>query len=253
MRGLARRQYANWPGRRHNCWKMREAIDRTFTARLDCHYRLLTPERVDERTPLVVALHGFGASPEMMLRPTLRLFDPQPVIAAVEGPYRFFRGTDTRDVGYGWITSRNPAESIRLHRDMVAHVLDEAGRQFGVPADRRILLGFSQSVALNYRFVEAAPDAVRGVIGICGGLPGEWADGAAPTIRASVLHIARDADEIYTIEKARTFETRLRQRASDVEFHVMEGGHTMPSEGGRLVRPWVERVLSRPHERAVQQ
>jgi predicted esterase len=55
---------------------------------------------------------------------------------------------------------------------MVRHVLDEAGEQFGIPPERRVLVGFSQAVALNYRFASTYPDAIRGLIAICGGLPG---------------------------------------------------------------------------------
>ena len=52
---------------------MHDALDRTFSARLDSHYLLQAPDLVDARTPLVVTLHGFGANPETMLRLTARL------------------------------------------------------------------------------------------------------------------------------------------------------------------------------------
>jgi predicted esterase len=174
---------------------MSEIQDRTFSARLDCHYLLLTPDVVDSNTLLVVTLHGFGANPGDMLQPTARLFDGKPIIASVQGPNQFFLGAATRDVGYGWVTSRQPAESIRLHQDMVLHVADEAGAHFGIPRERRLLVGFSQSVALNYRFVASHPAAVRGVIGICGGLPGDWEEGTYQRVTAAVLHIARRGDE----------------------------------------------------------
>ena len=80
---------------------------------------------------------------------------------------------------------------------MLLHVTDEAGKEFGIPPERRVLVGFSQSVGLNYRFVATHPDAVRGVIGICGGLPGDWDDGAYQPVTAAVLHIARGGDEYY--------------------------------------------------------
>lgn len=223
---------------------MIQPVDRTFSARLDCHYRLLTPDVIDERTLLVVTLHGFGASPELMMRPTQRLFGTRPVMAALEGPYRFFRGTDTRDVGYGWITSQRPAESIRLHRDMVLHVLDEAGRQFDIPPERRILVGFSQAGALNYRFGVTCPQAIRGVIGICCGLPGEWDDSTARPMAPHALHIARRDDEYYRPEVTGRYAERLAKQFGDVEFHMIDGTHTMPSEGARIVTPWLERVLS---------
>jgi hypothetical protein len=115
-----------------------------------------------------------------MLHLTARLFERQPVIAALQGPNQFFLGVGNCDVGYGWITNDRPTKSIRLHHEMVSHVADEAGKQFSIPPERRLLVGFSQSVGLNYRFVATHPDAVRRVIGICGGLPGDWDDGAYP-------------------------------------------------------------------------
>ena len=61
----------------------------------------------------------------------------------------------------------------------------------GVADPARIfLLGFSQSCALNYRFAFTYPDRLRGVIGICGGLPGDWETSALyqPT-KAAVFHL----------------------------------------------------------------
>jgi phospholipase/carboxylesterase len=222
---------------------MGDLRDRSFRAPLDCHYLLLAPDAVDPQTPLVLTLHGFGADPEAMLSLTARLFERQPVIAALQGPNQFFRGPDTREVGYGWITSRRPAESIRLHHEMLLHVADEAGGEFGIPRERRLLVGFSQSVGLNYRFAATHPDAVRGVIGICGGLPGDWDDGAYRAAAAAVLHIARRGDEYYPPSVTAHYPERLRRRAADVEFHLIDGGHQMPSSGSRIVEPWLRRIL----------
>ena len=223
---------------------MGEALDRSFPARLDCHYLLQAPDRVDERTPLVVTLHGFGGNPEGMLRLTDRLFDTRPVIAALQGPFQFFLSPVVREVGYGWITSRRPSESIRLHRDMVLQVLDEAGAQFGIPRRRRLLAGFSQSVALNYRFAATCPDAIQGVIAVCGGLPSDWDDGTYQPIRASVLHISARQDEYYPLSVTQSYPEILRRHAADVEFHLIEGRHWMPASGSAIVTPWLQRILA---------
>jgi poly(3-hydroxybutyrate) depolymerase len=106
---------------------MANAIDRGSVP-LDCHYQLQRPSRIDERTPLVVTLHGFGGNPEIMLKMTDRLFEVRPVIAALQGPFQFFLSAAAREVGYGWITNRRPTESIRLH----LHVFEEAGTEFGI-------------------------------------------------------------------------------------------------------------------------
>jgi len=223
---------------------MTEVVDRTFSSRLDCHYLLQAADRVDSDTPLVVALHGFGMNAEVMLRLTAKLFDTEPVIVSLQGPYPFFLSTSKWEVGYGWITNRYPAESIRLHHDMVSYVLDETGREFGIPPSRRLLVGFSQPVGLNYRYVATYPGRVGGVIGICGGLPGDWDTGVYQKISAAVLHLARRQDEIYPPQVTEQYAVRLRRRASDVEVHLIEGGHQMPSEGRQIVEPWMRRVLA---------
>lgn len=222
---------------------MAHTSEQTFPARLDCRYLLRAPDNVDSKTPLVVTLHGFGANPEIMLHLTARLFRTEPVIAAIAGPYQFFLPTPERKVGYGWITSVHPAESIRLHHDMVSHVLDEVGARFSIDPARRLLVGFSQSVALNYRFSATCPNAVRGVLAICGGLPGDWETGAYQPVTASVLHIARRADEYYAPDLTEKYPNRLRHRATDVEFHLIDGGHQMPSSASGIVTPWLNRIL----------
>jgi predicted esterase len=107
-----------------------------------------------------------------------------------------------------------------------------------VPAGR-----FSQSVGLNYRLVATYTDLFRGVIAICGGLPGDWDDGNYLKVAASVLHIARNNDEYYPPEVTGGYADRLRLRTSDVEFHLIEGGHQMPSGGQKIIGPWIRRIM----------
>jgi phospholipase/carboxylesterase len=218
-------------------------LEQTFSARLSCRYVLHVPEKIDEGTVLVAALHGFSGNAEDMLRLTLQTTGPHHAIAAIEGPYGFFVSSEANRVGYGWITNRRPAESIRLHHEMVLHVLEEAGREWNIPAERRILLGFSQPVSLNYRFAEAHPDAVRGVVGICGGLPGDWDDKRPGRIGAAVLHIARSQDEFYPVERTEQYLSRLRLRCDDVEFHLLDGTHRFPSRSGPVWETWLHRIL----------
>jgi predicted esterase len=215
----------------------------TFSARLDCHYLLHAPETVNEETLLVAALHGFGQTPEVMLRLTGTMLGPRHAIAAIEAPYQFFTAQGSNHVGCCWITQRHSQSSIRLHHEMLLHVLNEVGRECGIPPQRRMLVGFSQPVGLNYRFAATHPRAVRGVIGICGGLPANWDDGPYQRAQAALLHIARREDEFYKPEVTGHYAERLRLRADDVEFHMLDGGHRFPSEAGPLVERWIARVF----------
>jgi phospholipase/carboxylesterase len=220
----------------------------TFSARLDCHYLVHVPPAIGGRTTLVVALHGFGQTPEVLLPLVSRMMGEH-VIAAVEGPNQFFLpGGGSRpgsEVGCGWVTRRHAQAGIRLHHEIVLHVLSEAGREYGIPPERRLLLGFSQPVSLNYRFAATWPEAVRGVIGICGGLPGDWESGDYQAVQAAALHIARREDEYYPPAVTEQYADRLRLRTQDVEFHMLDGGHRFPSAGKVIVDGWLGRILSR--------
>ena len=171
------------------------------------------------------------------------MLGPKHAIAAVQGPNQFYLSQASNQVGYCWITHRHAESSIRLHHEMLLHVLDEAGRRYGIPPERRLLVGFSQPVGLNYRFAATHPAAVRGVIGICGGLPKNWEEGPYQKTQAALLHIARREDEFYKPDVTEHYAERLRLRADDVEFHLLEGGHRFPSKAGPLVERWIARVF----------
>jgi predicted esterase len=215
----------------------------SFTARLDCRYLAHAPQTISEQAALVVALHGFSANPEAMLRLTAAMVGLQHVVAAVQGPNQFYLGLNSNEVGYGWATHKHPDSSVRLHHEMLKHVFNEAGREYGIPKSRRILVGFSQPVGMNYRFAATHPDQIRGVIGICGGIPRNWEEGPYQTVTASLLHIARREDEFYKPEVTERYPERLGLRAADVEFHMLDGGHRFPSKARPIADAWLQRVL----------
>ena len=219
--------------------------NRTFTARLDCHYLLYVPESITERTLLAVTLHGYGSDPRMMLQLTGNMLGAEHVIASLQAPGAFFlsQNTPRSEVGYCWLTNQHAASAVRLHHDMLLHVFADVGRLYGIPAERRLLVGFPQPVGINYRFAATHPDATWGVIGICGGLPKNWEDGQYRRVSAALLHIARREDEFYPPDTTERYPERLRLRAADVEFHLMEGGHRFPSKAKPLVERWIERVF----------
>ena len=84
------------------------------------------------------------------------------------------------------------------------------------------------------------------MVGICGGLPGDWpGDGEeAPyqATRAAALHLATREDQFYPPPVTELYPARLGKRIADVEFHLLEGGHRIPSTAQPLVRAWLERL-----------
>jgi predicted esterase len=111
-------------------------------------------------------------------------------------------------------------------------------------SQRIFLLGFSQSCALNYRFAFTHPHSLRGVIGICGGLPGDWESSATyKTTDAAVLHLQGMRDEFYTPLQTGDYLERLRTRARDVEVRARDAAHEITPAMRDDIRAWIEKQV----------
>jgi predicted esterase len=220
----------------------------TFSAKLDCHYLLSIPPQVGHATVLVLTLHGYSSNPEDMLRLTAGMVGDRYIIASLQAPNQHYLNQARLGVepviGYNWGVRDHWGSVVRLHHDIVLEVLAGLRGRFSIPAARCLLVGFSQPVGLNYRFAATWPDEVRGVIGICGGVPREWEEDKYQAVTAALLHVSRQEDEFYPPETSSKFPERLRKRASDVEFHLLPGGHRFPSAARHIAQPWMERVFA---------
>jgi predicted esterase len=208
-------------------------------------YLLHVPETPAVQPLLILTLHGYGSSPEAMLRLSLPTVGESHYVAALQGPHQHYQtaepGTDS-GVGYNWGTRLHGEENIRLHHEMVRSVLHALRDRFGVPPWRCLLMGFSQPVGLNYRFSGTYPEEIGGVLGICGGIPRDWQEDKykpAPPL----LHIARGEDEYFPASTVESYPERFGKHAADVEFHLLEGGHKYPSKARSIVQPWLARVF----------
>jgi predicted esterase len=211
---------------------------------LEAAFLLHTPAYVGEDTALVLALHGYGSNPDVMLRLAVLALGEDCVIASLRGPNQsYVTGTPaTEEVAYNWGTRRHPELNIRLHHEIVRTVAASLRGRFSIPARRTVLMGFSQPVGLNYRFIGTHPEEAGGVIGICGGVPKDWEEDKYATVDAPVLHISRSEDEFFPAAVASRFPDRLRHHATNVEFHMLAGGHRFPSKAGPLIREWMSRL-----------
>ena len=113
-------------------------------------------------------------------------------------------------------------------------------------ADRkRVSSRFSQSCALNYRFAFTHVDILRGVVGICGGVPGDWETSQSyKSTNAAVFHLAGNQDEFYPPSRVSGYADQLRMRARDVSFKSYDAGHDLVPEMRDEIRAWLEKNVA---------
>jgi predicted esterase len=198
-----------------------------------------------KRWPLLVALHGYEGAKESMMRVARRIADGNLVVVSLQGPYQFFRrfGRNPRNfrVGFGWTTTQKMEDSIALHHRDLETVIRHAIKEHGADPRRVFLLAFSQACSLNYRYVFTHPRAIRGAIGVCGGVPGDWAENPRYRPAAThVLHIAAAQDQWYSRERNLDFRRQLEQRAATLDFRFYDSPHKFPPRSLPHIRRWIQ-------------
>jgi predicted esterase len=223
-------------------FRQSEPIEHTLPAEINLYYDVI--ESASRPAPLLIALHGYGASKWHGLREAKMIAPEGFALAALQGPHQHLREPKEKGgplrYGFGWLTNFHPEESVSLHHrallDMIKALVDEG---FADPT-RIFLLGFSQSCALNYRFAFTYSNVLRGVIGICGGLPGDWeTSGVYQPTEAAVFHLSGAADEYYPPPRVENYAAQLRQRANDVEFRSYDAGHEISRAMRDDIRNWL--------------
>jgi predicted esterase len=219
------------------------ASERALNAQIKLYYDVV--QAAARPAPLLIALHGYGASKWHATREAKLIVPEGFAITSLQGPHQHLRepkqtGGPLR-FGFGWLTNFHPEESVAIHHRALLEMI-EALTNEGIADSKRIfLLGFSQSCALNYRFAFTHPNVLRGVIGICGGLPGDWETSETyKETDASVFHLAGDRDEYYAASRVESYAAQLRTRSRDVLFRAYDAGHEIcpPMRGD--IRQWLQ-------------
>ena len=219
--------------------------DRTLTARIKLYYDLYVPEN-KRACPLLIALHGYGANKRQMMREA-RLIAPHGfAVASLQGFHQHLKEAKEENgplrFGFGWLTNFHPEESIAVHHRGLLDLIDALTKENLADRERIFLLGFSQSCALNYRFAFTHPEILRGVIGICGGLPGDWQSSEIyKQTDAALFHLAGERDEFYPPARVADYAERLKNRARDVELKSYDAGHEITEAMRKDVRAWLNK------------
>jgi predicted esterase len=223
---------------------MPEVIEQSIEQQISCYYDLYMPDG-EAPKPLLIALHGYGGDKISMMRLARRINDQDFVIAALQGVHQHMIIPKTREeklqFGFGWLTNFKPEESVALHHRNVAHIIETLSQK-GIADGRNVfLMGFSQAVGVNFRFAFTNAHLVRGVIAICGGIPGDWAmEGKYDGDALDVLYIGATQDEFYSPERLQEFASAIEQRAHSVELKMFDCGHEVPRDSYPTIDQWIK-------------
>jgi phospholipase/carboxylesterase len=222
-----------------------QAVERTLAAEVKLYYDLYLPSAAERQSPLLIALHGYGANKRQMMREG-RLIAPSGfAVASLQGFHQHMK--EPREEGgplrfaFGWLTNFHPEDSVAVHHRALLDLIGTLNEEGVIDRERVFLLGFSQSCALNFRFAFTHADVLRGVIGICGGLPGDWDESELyQRSEASVLYLHGERDEFYPPARIRDYKEQLGRRASDVQVRSYDAAHEITQQMRDDMRTWLQ-------------
>lgn len=219
--------------------------DLNLTAEIKLYYDLFTPEKPGAPAPLLLAVHGYGAHKRYMMREARLVAPDDFVVASIQAPHQHYRPSgDGFKVGFGWLTDYKSDESVALHHQFVLRLIENLAEKNLINEKQIYLFGFSQACALNFRFAFTHPETVRGVVGLCGGIPSDLdANDIYKKLKAEVLYLYGDADEFYPLEKFQTFERQLNERLPNFQSKLYRAKHEITDEMREDTRVWLKNVL----------
>jgi len=191
----------------------------------------------------MILVHGRGASAESILQLAHELGRPDFAFLAPQAsgytwyPYSFLAPLEANEP---YLTS-----ALGRVDAVVEHVLDA-----GVPAERLLLLGFSQGACLTLEYVARHARRYGGVAGLTGGLIGPEGtprDYAGSLDGTPVFLGTSDPDPHVPVARVEETARVLRQLGAQVTTRVYPGrGHTVNEDELEHVRAMMDRVMERP-------
>ncbi len=211
---------------------------------VNLYYDLYVPDGTPAGPkPMLIALHGYEGNKESMMSLAQKINSQDLIIASVQGPNAFFVRSESdpysQKIGFGWMMRYKAQETIRLHHQTLLSIIETTASDFDIDPGAIFLLAFSQSVALNYRFTFTHPGIARGIIAVCGGIPGDWDEDKYHDSETDVLIIAGETDEFYPLARTRTFKDAISRRSPSVEFRSFPTGHVFPRESLPVINQWI--------------
>jgi predicted esterase len=216
--------------------------DLNLTAEINLWYDLFVPETAAPNAPLLLAVHGYGAHKRYMMREAQAVAPEGFVVASIQAPHQHFRQIEKGfRVGFGWQTDYKSEESVALHHDFVLRIIENLAEKQSIDAAQVYLYGFSQACALNFRFAFTYPEKVRGVIGVCGGIPGDLDTNPQyqPTT-ADTFYLYNTDDEFYPLEKYETFAAKLAAYLPNFESKLYNSKHEIIEPMRDDIKSWLK-------------
>ncbi len=192
----------------------------------------------DESSPILIAIHGYGDTPQAFLQFAISLAPGMRVIA-VQGPLKHPRQ------GFSWYRIDDSEQSTDIERAANRlHALIGSLRKQYPRAGRPIVMGFSQGAVMSLSVLIRHPNIIRGAIAISGYLDARVLPPNAPNSKPpDVILLHGQSDNVVPFSRGLQAYNGLSRAGYRVEWQPYSGGHHITSDVYAQARRWMAKIL----------
>jgi len=205
--------------------------------------RVFLPDGYDpaQSYPLIVGLHGYGASPENFAKLWERFTKHNFIFAIPQAPYAQAEGTE---LGYSWqppLPDDDPLSAVAREESEQYVCSVVAGLRAKYNVTDAYLLGFSQGCAFTYTTGIKHHELFNGLMCFGGWLDDKWLTpemiAAGKELRVFIGQGTKD--RIVEPKSADLASALLKQNGYDVTLFTFDGEHRIPPEGTAAAEAWL--------------
>ena len=202
--------------------------------------------RPDRRYPVVVLMHGYGASMADLASLSPAISPDGYVFIYPNGPIQMQTGPGM--TGYAWNSPGGSGDQRDTQRteEMLEGLFEDVVEAYDVAPGDSVLGGFSQGGMMTYRMGLPRPDLFAGLIILSSRVSEpEIVRQRLPDDRSQPLFVAHGtSDTMISVEDARKSRDFLEAEGYSPEYHEYPMGHEISQELLNDLVPWLKRVLA---------
>ena len=191
----------------------------------------------DTPPALLLAMHGYGQACKNFVKTFAPFAEQNVLVVAPQGLHQFY--WINHRPAFSWMTSFEREQTIADNLAYMALLYNTIQEEYSFDPERVFLLGFSQGVAMAFRFAASGHITTRGVIACGGDLPPDVAARIEEVTPFPALVMHGTQDTIVPIAKSEACVEVLEQHQFPVETHFFEGNHEIPDAQVEAISEWI--------------
>ncbi len=207
------------------------------------HYISREPSKIDDSTPLLILIHGYGSNEEDLFSFSCQ-FDERYLIVSVQAPLALPFG------GFAWysidfdevgVKQSNVEEAIQA-RDQLLKFVEGIQDKYQISSTKTVLMGFSQGAILSHSLALSYPDKVQKIVALSGYLFSEIIEnrGEEEYKKLDVFASHGSVDQVIPVDLARQITPYLTEQNILHIYKEYPVGHNVAPQNFFDAKKWID-------------